>query len=170
MAAENALLRFEPGLMIWTVVVFLFTLAVLRKIAWKPLLESLDEREKTIHDAVTKAEKAHEEAEKAIAEARQNTEETLRKGELLVAEAREEAEQLRRKLIEEAKAESRKVLEQGLKRIEAQQRVAMEEVRRSAAELAVQAAGKLIRSSMTAQEQRRIVDEFLEKLPEDRVN
>ncbi|MEZ5396359.1 MAG: hypothetical protein R2724_26645 [Bryobacterales bacterium] len=45
MASENLLLQFEPGLMIWTVVTFLVTLVVLRKIAWGPLLKALEDRE-----------------------------------------------------------------------------------------------------------------------------
>ena len=55
MQAESALLRFEPGLMIWTIGVFVTLLVVLRAVAWKPLLAALDEREKKIHDALDQA-------------------------------------------------------------------------------------------------------------------
>ena len=67
---ENPLLQFEPGLMIWTVVVFVITLVVLHRIAWKPLLGALDDREKRIDEALSKAERAQQEAESAIAQAR----------------------------------------------------------------------------------------------------
>ena len=63
MAGENPLLKFEPGLMIWTVIVFLFTLGVLSKLAWGPLMKALDDREKRIHDALTKAEQAQQAAD-----------------------------------------------------------------------------------------------------------
>ncbi len=64
------LLKFEPGLMIWTVVVFVITLFALSKIAWGPLMKALDEREKRIHDALTKAEQAQRTAEEAITRAK----------------------------------------------------------------------------------------------------
>lgn len=170
MAAESALLRFEPGLMIWTVVTFVLTLLVLRKIAWIPMLAALDDREKKIHDALTQAEKANKQAEEAIAQAKRDSSEGLKKSEQMVARAKEEAEHLRAKMLEEAKAESQKTIEQGLRRIEAEQRSAMQELRRTTADLAIQAASKLVRSSMTPEEQRRLVDDFIAQTPEKRVN
>ncbi len=162
----NPLLRFEPGLMVWTIVVFVLTLLVLSKIAWKPLLKTLDDREKRIHDALTKAEQAQQAAEDAIAQARADSDKALRKADDLVKEARVEAERLRQRMVDEAKAESQKVVDQGLQRIESEQRAAMVEIRKSAAELAIQAASKLIQTSLTEQQQREIVDRFLDELPD----
>ena len=165
----DQLLQFEPGLMIWTIVVFLLTLVVLSKIAWNPLLKALDEREKRIDDALTQAEKAQKEAEEAIAEARADRAAALRKSEEMVQQARAEGEKLRQKLIDEAKAESQKVVEQGLQRIEAEQRAAMDEIRKASADLAIQAAGQLIRVSLDETRQREIVEDFLRRTPETRV-
>jgi F-type H+-transporting ATPase subunit b len=169
MASENPLLQFEPGLMIWTVVTFLVTLLVLRKTAWGPLLQALDDREKRIDDALTKAEKARKEAEDAIAQARQDSAAALRKSEEMVKQAKVEADQLRQKMIDEAKAESQKVVENGLKRLESEQRAAMAAMRRETADLAIQAAAKLVRSSLNEQQQREIGEGFLRDLPETRV-
>ena len=166
MGAENALLQFEPGLMIWTIVVFLVTLLVLRKIAWGPLLKSLDEREQRIHDAVSQAEKANQEAAAAIAKAREESSAALRRSEETLKQAKLDAQHVREKMIEEAKTESQKVVDQGLKRIETEQRAALQQVRREAAELAVQAAAKLIQSSMSQAEQRRLVEDFIRELPD----
>jgi len=169
MGSENALLQFEPGLMIWTIVVFLITLVVLRKIAWGPLLKSLDEREQRIQDAVSQAEKANAEAAAAIAKAREESTAALRKSEETLKQARLDAQQMREKMIEEAKAESQKVVDQGIKRVETEQRAALQQIRREAAELAVQAAAKLIRSSLNEGEQRRIVEDFLRDVPDSGV-
>jgi F-type H+-transporting ATPase subunit b len=169
MASENPLLQFEPGLMIWTVITFLATLLVLRKIAWGPLLKALDDREKRIDDALTKAEKARKEAEDAIAQARQDSAAALRKSEEMVKQAKVDAAQLRQKMIDEAKAESQKVVQDGLERLAGEQRAAMQQMRRETADLAIQAAAKLVRSSLSEQQQREIVDGFLRDLPETRV-
>ena len=161
------LLRFDPGLMIWTVVVFVITLAVLSKLAWGPLMQALAEREKGIHDALTKAEQAQRAAEEAIAQAKSNADAALRRADDLVKEARVEAQHLRQKMVEEAKAESQKTVEQGLSRIAAEQRIAMAEIRRNAADLAIRAAAQLVKTSMSEQQQRQIVEDFLGDLPDD---
>jgi F-type H+-transporting ATPase subunit b len=161
------LLRFDPGLMIWTVVVFVLTLVVLSKVAWGPLMKALDDREKRIHDALTKAEQAQRAAEEAIAQARNESDVALRKADALVKEARVEAQHMRQKMVDEAKAESQKTVEQGLNRIAAEQRIAMAEIRRTAADLAIRAASRLVKSSMSEQQQRQIVQDFLGDLPDD---
>jgi F-type H+-transporting ATPase subunit b len=161
------LLKFDPGLMIWTVVVFVLTLVVLSKVAWGPLMKALDDREKRIHDALTKAEQAQRAAEEAITQARNESDVALRKADALVKEARVEAQHMRQKMVDEAKAESQKTVEEGLNRIAAEQRIAMAEIRRTTADLAIRAAARLVKSSMSEQQQRQIVQDFLGDLPAD---
>ncbi len=169
MGGESALLRFEPGLMIWTIIIFVVLLGVLRKIAWKPLLAALDEREQNIQQALEQARKTQRETELVLAENQRRTDEGFKRAEEIVQQARQEAEQMRQKMLQEAKAESRRVTEQGLRRIEAEQRAAMEEIRKVAGDLAIQAAGRLIQVSLSDQQQREIVDKFLADVPEERV-
>jgi len=169
MGSESALLRFEPGLMIWTIIIFVVLLIVLRKFAWGPLLAALDEREQNIKEALEQAQKTQRETELVLAENQRRTDEGFKKAEEIVQQARQEAEQMRQKMLEEAKAESRRVTEQGLRRIEAEQRAAMEEIRKVAGDLAIQAAGRLIQVSLSDPQQREIVDKFLADVPEKRV-
>ncbi len=170
MAGDNALLKFEPGLMIWTVVTFLFTFLALRWIAWKPLLGALDERERRIKNSLQKAEQAQREAQQAIAENKARTEESLRRSEELVVAAKQEAEQVRAKIVEEARAESKKIVDQGLRRIEAEQRAASAEIRKETAAIAIQAAERILQKNLDGPEQRRLVEEFLNELPDRPVN
>jgi F-type H+-transporting ATPase subunit b len=170
MGSESALLRFEPGLMIWTVIIFVVLLIVLRKFAWGPLLAALDEREQNIKEALEQARKTQRETELVLAENQRRTDEGFKRAEEIVQQARQEAEQMRQRMLEEAKAESRRVTEQGLRRIEAEQRAAMEEIRKMAGDLAIQAAGRLIQVSLSDQQQREIVDKFLAEVPEKRVH
>ena len=170
MGSESALLRFEPGLMIWTVIIFVVLLIVLRKFAWGPLLAALDEREQNIKEALEQAQKTQRETELVLAENQRRTDEGFKRAEEIVQQARQEAEQMRQRMLEEAKAESRRVTEQGLRRIEAEQRAAMEEIRKMAGDLAIQAAGRLIQVSLSDQQQREIVDKFLAEVPEKRVH
>jgi F-type H+-transporting ATPase subunit b len=65
---SDTLLSVEPGLMIWTIIIFILLLILLKKLAWKPLLNSLSGREQMIKDSVEKAENLRNEAEKMLEE------------------------------------------------------------------------------------------------------
>lgn len=170
MAGDNPLLKFEPGLMFWTVVTFLFTFLALRLIAWKPLLSALDEREQRIKDSLQEAERTRREAERAMAEDKARTQESLRRAEELIAAAKQDAEQVRARIVEEARAESKKIVDQGLRRVEAEQRAAAQAIRRETAEIAVRAAERILEKNLDGPEQRRLVEDFLDDLPDRPVN
>jgi F-type H+-transporting ATPase subunit b len=172
MASENgnALLQFEPGLMIWTVVTFLFTLVALRLIAWKPILGALDEREGRIRESLEKAEQAKAQAEQAIAENKANMEASLRRSQELVAEARQEAEHVRTQAREEARAEARRIMGEGRRQLEVERRVAVAELRREAAALAIRAAEQLLKKNLRQRENRQLVEDFLDQLPKPPVH
>mgnify|MGYP000066481107 CR=1 FL=1 len=56
----------KPGLIIWTWITFIVVLLILRKVAWGPLLKSVDDREKNIVNAIESAKRERTEAERAI--------------------------------------------------------------------------------------------------------
>lgn len=161
----NALLQFEPGLMIWTVVTFLVTFLALRLIAWKPILSVLDEREGRIRESLQKAEQAQAEAERAIEENRANMEASLRQSQELVAEARQEAERVRTQAREEARVEARKIVEEGRRQLEVERRAALSDIRQEAAGLAILAAEQLLKKNLGEEENRQLVRVFLDQLP-----
>ncbi len=166
----NALLQFEPGLMIWTVVTFLVTFVALRLIAWKPILGVLDEREGRIRESLAKAEQAQAEAERAIAENQANMEASLRRSQELVAEAKQQAERVRSQAREEAREEARKIMDEGRRQLEVERRAAIADVRQEAAGLAIRAAEQLLKKNLGEQENRQLVQEFLDQLPKPPVH
>ena len=60
------LLSFDPGAAVWSIVVFVLLLALLRKFAWKPILEGLQQRETFIHDSIEAAKRQQKEAEETL--------------------------------------------------------------------------------------------------------
>ena len=172
MAAENgnALLQFEPGLMIWTVVTFAVTFIALLLIAWKPLLRALDERERRIRESLEKAELAKAEAERAIAENQANMEASLRRSQELVAEARQEADRVRTQARDEAREESKRIIEEGRRQLEAERRATVADLRQEAAGLAISAAEQLLKRNLGEEENRQLVEEFIKQLPKPPVN
>ena len=85
-------------------------------------------------------------------------------------QARLDAEKLRDKILEEAKADRQKIVDEGLKRLEVEQRQALDAMRRETVDIAMKAAAKLIDAQMDEAQQRQIVDDFLRDLPADRVH
>jgi F-type H+-transporting ATPase subunit b len=92
------------GLILWTLVAFIIVLYILGKYAWKPILKSLDDREKNISDSILSAENMKKEMAKMQSE-----------NEALLAKAREERSQMMReakdirdKMIQDAKDQARK--------------------------------------------------------------
>ena len=168
-AGENPLLRFEPGLMIWTVITFVVLLLTLRKIAWGPILRMLDERERKIEDALKQAEKARAESASAAEETQRKIDEAVQQAQEIVQRAREEADESRRQILDDARTESQRIIDQGLQRLEAERRAALQEIRQTTADLAIRAAGRLIQSSLTERQQREVVERFLNKLPGESV-
>ena len=71
-SGNGSLLDVNPGLIIWTIVTFLILLFILKKVAWKPILSALDQREKDIKDSLEKAEKAKEDAQRILDENQAN--------------------------------------------------------------------------------------------------
>ena len=55
------MIEFDPGLIIWTTIIFILLLLVLKKFAWKPILDAVDERNKSIEEALKAADKAKKE-------------------------------------------------------------------------------------------------------------
>ena len=156
--------------MIWTVVTFLVTFVALRLIAWKPILGVLDEREGRIRDSLAKAEQAQAEAERAIAENQANMEASLRRSQELVAEAKQQAERVRSQAREEAREEARKIMDEGRRQLEVERRAAIADVRQEAAGLAIRAAEQLLKKNLGEQENRQLVQEFLDQLPKPPVH
>lgn len=67
----GTLLDVNPGLIFWTAITFIILLIVLKRVAWKPILTALDNREKEIADSLNKAEQAKNDAQKSSKKIRQ---------------------------------------------------------------------------------------------------
>ena len=112
----------NPGVILWTVVTFVFLLLVLKKIAWKPILNSLNERELFIKNSLEKAEKAQKEAEKLVADNKVNLSKADEEAQKIIEQSRELAEKLRLQILEESKAQAKKMILDATSEIEEKHR------------------------------------------------
>lgn len=150
------------GLLFWMLLSFSLLLFVLAKYAWKPILTSIRERDKSIEDALKNAEEARQEVlrveqdkEKILAQARQEKEAMLR-----------DAASLKSQLIQEARSvaqvEARKVLEEARKAIENERKQAFAGLKDQIALFSVSIAEQILRQKLeSSKEQSTLIDEML---------
>ena len=152
------------GLMIWTLALFLFTMWVLRKLAFPRIQEALDKRQKAIEQAIEESERARAEARKLLEEYRERLREARTQSEEIVLRARKAAEEHERESVEAAKQRREELLEQTRRDIEAETRRAIQEIRAEVADLTILATEKVTRKTLTDEDQRRLVEEAVAEL------
>jgi F-type H+-transporting ATPase subunit b len=160
------MLNIEPGLLIWTIITFIVLLIVLRKVAWKPLLTALEQREATIRNSLEEAQRARREAEQILAENQRILAEATRESARIIEQGRGEAERLRTSITEQAQTEARRLVDDARREITRERQLAVQELKTTAADLALAAAGRLLSTTVTDAEHRRLVAEFIERFPE----
>jgi F-type H+-transporting ATPase subunit b len=140
---------------------FLILLYLLNRFLFKPVLARLDERSSKISKGLEDAETAARDRELARAEREAAVTEARKEASNLIANANKIATDTRNEILAEARAEAEKVTERARQEIVAEKDRAMAELRAQVADLALAAAGKLVRSEMDGPTQRRLVEEFL---------
>ena len=155
----------DPGLILWTIVTFVALAWVLKKFAWKPILAIIEAREKTIQEALDESKRAREAADEALAKNRELMAQARGEAAKIVTEGQKQAERIRTELLAKARTDSAAVLEQGRRQIEFETKQAVAELKGTVVQVALDAAGKLIQSSMDEARHRQLVEKYLEELP-----
>lgn len=158
-------LSVDPDLAIWTFVVFVVLLAVLRKFAWGPLLKALEGREHHIADNIAQAERNHAEAKQLLAQYEQRLAQATNEVREMLEEARRDAEKAKQAILAEAKSGAEAERTRALRDIESATDSAMETLAQRSAQLAVDLAGKILQSKLTPAEHSRLIEEAMAKFP-----
>jgi F-type H+-transporting ATPase subunit b len=158
----------RPGLAIWTALTFLLLLVVLSKFAWKPIVKMLDERERSIRDAIEQAKKERLEAEKLLADQKTALGQAQREAADLAQKSKQEVEALRADLTAKARKEADDMVGSARKQIQDEKAKALAELKGQVADLAIDAARRLIQSSLDEKSQRKLVEEYIAQLPAER--
>ncbi|MGE5363119.1 MAG: F0F1 ATP synthase subunit B [Bacteroidota bacterium] len=161
---KGGLLDVNPGLIIWTVITFILLLLVLKKVAWKPILTALDERENYIKDSLTKSEKAREEAEKLLSENQANLQKAEENARKIIEQGRDFAENLKEQIINDSKSEARKIVEEASAEIRRKNDEALENMKNQIAGIAVQAAEKILRENLDKDKQIDIANKYIDEI------
>ncbi len=154
----------DPGTVLWTIITFFILAVLLAKFAWKPLLTTLQERERTIRESLEQAQKARAEGEETLRRNQEILAQARRETAAILDQGKREAETLRAEILAQARKEAQDLVEQGKRQVQFEQKQAMEQLRRQVADLAIQAAERLITRSLDDSAQRQLVDDYVRGL------
>ena len=162
-AATNPLLKASPGLMIWTLVIFGITLFILRRYVFGPVGAAIEKRRADISASIEESERAREEAAALLEDYRVRLAEARKEADLLREQGRKEGEQRGHELVEQATAQRERVLTDAEAQIEAQARAAASGLRDDVVTLALMAAEKVSRRSLSDDDHRRLIQEAIDE-------
>jgi F-type H+-transporting ATPase subunit b len=163
---EN-LLNPDKGLIIWTIVSFAVLVLLLSKVAWKPLLQALNDREAGIRKAIDDAASAKASAEQTKVQYEQELAKAQDKAANMVQQAQAEAQKLREQMLKDTETESRRLIEQTKRQLEEEKAKLSRELKQEVAGLSIKVAEKLLRHAVNAKEQEGLVAGFMKDLDKE---
>ena len=144
-----ALLTPAFGLFFWTLLAFLTVFFLLKKYAWKPILGALEEREKSIADSISSAEKVRNEMNNMKSEHEILLNQAREERSLLLKEAKETKDKIINEAKEAAKEEANKIMLESRQQIEFQKNAAMIDVKNQIGSLVIEVAEKVLRKELS---------------------
>ena len=153
------------GLVFWTAITFLCLLFILKRFAWKPILDSVNEREDGIKNALASAEDAKKEMQNLNASNEQLLKDARAERDALMKDAREIKDKMISDAKEEAKEVTSKLIENAQASIEQEKQAALAELKKQVAELSIGIAETVIKKELTTkEEQLKLVEGILKEV------
>jgi F-type H+-transporting ATPase subunit b len=162
---KKDILEVQSPLAIWTLVVFVCLMLVLRKYAWGPLLKALHEREAHLEHVLLDSEKARNEAEALAEKHRKELSRAADEVRALIDQARKEAEASAASILQKAQAEAEASRHRAEREIAGARDQALMEIWSKTADLAVSVAGKVLSKELVESDHRRLVEVAMGELP-----
>jgi F-type H+-transporting ATPase subunit b len=164
LASGSFLITPNVGLMIWTIVVFVISLFILRRSVFPLIGEALDKRAKTIEGDIDAAAQLRTEADKVLDEYRERLKEARAQSDEILQRARQTAEAHEHEARDRGKEMIAEAAKRAEREIDAATKRALDDIRREVADLTVMATEKVTRKSLSDADQRRLVEEALGEL------
>ena len=160
---EKLISEFSLGLFFWQSLIFIGLLFMLRKFAWKPILDAVNDRETSIKDALASAEAARDEMKNLQSDNQRILKEARAEKESLLKEARATRSELINNAKEEAQEEAQKILSQAQVAIQSEKRAAVKELKEQVGSIAMEIAEKVLQKELENKDrQLELVDQLLQ--------
>lgn len=162
---EKLLGEFSVGLFFWQSLIFLALLFLLRKFAWKPILNAVNEREQKISDSLEQAEKAKEEMKALQAKNEDLLKEARAERDAMIKDAKATANKMVEDAKNTAKEEGAKMLTSARASIEAEKTAAISELKNQVAAFSIEIAEKILKGELTSDDkQKALADKMAESI------
>jgi F-type H+-transporting ATPase subunit b len=153
------------GLILWQAIVFVLLFILLSRLAWKPILASLKERETSISDALNTAEKARQEIASLKSENEKLLKEAREERDRMLKDARDAANRLKDQAAADAKKAADKIVDDARNAINIEKQAALKEVHTQVALFSLEVAEKLMKKNLAGDKaQKDLVDGYIKEL------
>ena len=163
----NPLLEPSIGTYVWSIVIFMTVLFVLRKYAWNPLLDFLEEREKDIAESLKMAESAKTDLEKIKDESEKILNEAKKEGKAIVSDSKLRAEESANKILNNAKEKSDEFLDEAKSKIEIEKKRVIKEIKEEVVDLSLDLATKVLQRNVKDDDNNKFIKSSLEAVKAD---
>jgi F-type H+-transporting ATPase subunit b len=153
------------GLIIWQLIVFVLLFFLLAKLAWKPIISSLKEREHSIQQALDTAEKARLEMSRLKSDNENLLKQAREEREKILREAKEASNRMKEEAQTDAKKAADRIIDDARAAIEAEKNSALREVKALVANLSLEIAGKILQKNLADDKaQKSLTQEYIKDL------
>jgi F-type H+-transporting ATPase subunit b len=159
---EKLISEFSFGLFFWQLLIFVGLVLLLKKYAWKPILDTVNARESSIKNALSAAEEARQEMESLQADNQRILKEARAEREALLKEARTTGSQLVEQAKADAQQEAEKIMQQTQAAIENEKAAAVEDLKRQVAVFSLEIAEQVLKAELENEnKQKQLVEKLL---------
>jgi F-type H+-transporting ATPase subunit b len=160
----------DPGLFVWSVITFLILVGLLYRFAFNPLMRMQKARQAEIHQSIVDAESLRDEAQQLLADYKQQLAQARQEADAIVERARKAGETSKAELQEEARVQAETTLAKARQQIERDTNQALQRIREEAADLTITATAKVARSSLSEEDQLRLIKEAINEIDLSKVS
>lgn len=160
----------DPGLFVWSVITFLILVGLLYKFAFNPLMRMQKTRQAEIHQSIVDAEGLRDEAQQLLADYKQQLAQARQEADAVVERARKAGESSKAEVLEEARVQAEATLAKARQQIERDTNRALQLIREEAADLTITATAKVARSSLSEEDQLRLIKEAISEIDLSKVS
>ena len=167
---NNPLVQPDPGLYIWTIVTFLVLAGLLRKYAWRPMLEALDRRQEAIRKSLDEAKQARKEMERLNDESARLLAAARAEADAIISRTRADATRAGEEMKQKARADAENIVRNAEREIGLETSRALQKVRQEAVDLSVAIASKILQRNLSREDNERLIADTLKGIQSSQPN
>ncbi|HLQ72668.1 MAG TPA: F0F1 ATP synthase subunit B [Bacillota bacterium] len=165
---NSALGGLNVGDMLAQLFFFIVLLVLVRKFAWGPVMNMMKNREEYVANEIDQAEKSRKEAEEASEKAQEQLKQMRQESQQMLDDAKSAGKKQEQEIVEAARVEAERIKDAALADIENEKEKAVQALQDQVASLSVLIASKVIEKELTADDQEKLINEYIKEVGEER--